>query len=63
MKESEMVITITKSITLTEQTETIETIESFEMVGKDGKRTLVKQDSTKKVKPLNIWKTVFKEVA
>ena len=54
---------MSKSITLTEKTETIETTESYEMVGADGKRTLVRQESTKKVKPLDLWKMVFKEVA
>ena len=63
MKQSEMIITVTKTMTLTDDTETTETIQSFEMVGKDGKRNLIKQESTKKIRPLDFWKAVFREVA
>ena len=63
MKQSEMVITVTKTMTLTDDTETTETTQRFEMVGKNGKRTLIKQESTKKTKPLDFWKAVFREVA
>ena len=63
MKQSNMVITVTKSITLTAKSEITEITRTFETVGAGGKRTLVGQESSKTVKPLDFWKTVFRRAA
>ena len=63
MKKGEMVITVTTSVTYTDETEITEITRTLEMVGKNGKRTVVKQETSKTTKPLDFWKAVFKEVA
>ena len=63
MKQGEIVVTVTKSVTLTSETETVETIKIIEMVGKDGKLNLIKRENLKTSRPLNLWRTVFDAVA
>ena len=63
MKQSELIVTVTKSVTLTTTSETIELSQTVENVDKDGKRTLVKHESSKTVKPVNLLSDFLKEVA
>jgi len=63
MKQGDIVITITNSVTLTSDTETVETVKTVEVAGKDGKRSLIKQESAKTIRPLDFWRTVFDAVA
>ena len=62
MKQSEMIITVTKSMTLTDKTEITETVKTFEMV-ENNKRSLIKRESSRAEKPLDFFGELFQGVA
>jgi hypothetical protein len=53
MKQTEMVITVTKSMTLTLESETVETVKTFEIANPDGRRELIRRESSKTEMPLS----------
>ena len=62
MKKSEMVITFTKSVTFSAETETTETVQTLELV-EGGNRRLIKRESAKTVKPIDLSGELFREAA
>ena len=62
MKQNEMIITVTKSMTLTDKTEITETVKTFEMV-ENNKRSLIKRESSRTEKPIDLLGELFREVA